>query len=94
MQYAVSIILVIGSIVIYRQLQFIQNKELGYDKEHVITLDSRDNSVNKSFDVIHNELLQNPQIIAVTKSGHLPTNIRGWFTLERRKMVIKKMRNL
>lgn len=85
MQYAVSIILVIGSIVIYRQLQFIQNKELGYDKEHVITLDSRDNSVNKSFDVIHNELLQNPQIIAVTKSGHLPTNIRGWFTFRKKE---------
>jgi putative ABC transport system permease protein len=71
--------------VIYRQLQFIQNKELGYDKEHVITLDSRDNSVNKSFDVIHNELLQNPQIIAVTKSGHLPTNIRGRFTFRRKE---------
>lgn len=85
MQYGVSIILVIGSMVIYRQLQFIQNKELGYDKEHVITIDSRDNSVNKNFDVIHNELLQNPQIIAVTKSGHLPTNIRGRFTYRRKE---------
>jgi putative ABC transport system permease protein len=85
MQYGVSIILVIGSMVIYRQLQFIQNKELGYDKEHVITIDSRDNSVNKNFDVIHNELLQNPQIIAVTKSGHLPTNIRGWFTFRKKE---------
>ena len=76
-QYAVSIILVIGSIVIYRQLQFIQNKELGYDKDHVITVSSRDNSVSKKFDTIRDELLQDPQIIAVTKSGQLPTNIRG-----------------
>jgi putative ABC transport system permease protein len=81
MQYAVSIILVIGSIVIYRQLQFIQNKELGYHKEHVVTIYSQDNSVNKNFDVIQNELLQNPQIFAVTKSGQLPTNIHGWSPL-------------
>jgi putative ABC transport system permease protein len=47
MQYAVSIILVIGSIVIYRQLQFIQNKELGYEKDHIITIASRDNNVQR-----------------------------------------------
>jgi putative ABC transport system permease protein len=81
LQYAVSIILVIGSIVIYRQLQFIQNKELGYDKEHVITIASRDNNVQDKFDIIRDELLQNPQIIAVTKSGQLPTNIRGYYPL-------------
>jgi putative ABC transport system permease protein len=81
MQYAVSIILVIGSIVIYRQLQFIQNKELGYNKDHIITISSRDNNVQDKFDVISEELLQNPQVIAVTKSGQLPTNIHGWSPL-------------
>jgi putative ABC transport system permease protein len=82
MQYVVSIILVIGSIVIYRQLQFIQNKELGYEKDHIITIASRDNNVNDKFDVIREELLQNSQVIAVTKSGQLPTNIRGWSPLK------------
>jgi putative ABC transport system permease protein len=81
LQYAVSIILVIGSIVIYRQLQFIQNKELGYEKDHIITIASRDNNVQDKFDIIRDELLQNPQIIAVTKSGQLPTNIRGYYPL-------------
>ena len=77
LQYVVSIILVIGSIVVYRQLQFIQNKELGYDKDHIITIASRDNNVSDKFDVICDELLQNPQVTAVTKSGQLPTDIGG-----------------
>ena len=74
-QYTVSVILIIGSIVIYRQLQYMQNKELGYDKEHVLTIAVRDNNVRNNFDEISNELLQYPQITAITKSDGLPTNI-------------------
>ncbi|MGK7396645.1 MAG: FtsX-like permease family protein [Candidatus Cyclobacteriaceae bacterium M3_2C_046] len=81
-QYAVSVVLIIGSIVIYRQLQFIQTKELGYDKEHVITVTVRDNSVRKNFEVIRNDLLQNRQIIAITKSESLPTDTRGSSTID------------
>lgn len=80
LQYTVSVILIIGSIVIYRQLQFIQNKELGYDKEHVITVTVRDDSLLQKFDVIRAELLQNHQIVAITKSSQLPVNIRSFIS--------------
>jgi len=38
-QFATSIILIIGTIVIYKQLNFIQNKDLGYKKEQVLIID-------------------------------------------------------
>ena len=80
-QYALSIILVICSLVIYRQLQFIQNKELGYNKDHVITAHIRDNALNNKYETIREELLQNPQITTVSKSSSLPTQINSSTTI-------------
>jgi putative ABC transport system permease protein len=72
-QYAVSIALVVCSLVIYLQLRFVKQKELGYNKEHVIAI--RSQGLVNNYDVIKNEWLANPDIIAVTASSDLPTNI-------------------
>ncbi len=74
-QYTVSITLIISSLIFYRQFQFIQDKELGYNKEHVLTIKVPDGEARKKFEVIKAELSQNPHVLAVTGSGHLPTNI-------------------
>ncbi|MCG8387917.1 MAG: ABC transporter permease [Cytophagales bacterium] len=74
-QYTLSIVLVISSVIIYRQFQFIQQKELGYDKDHIITVKLRDPSLMKKIEVIREELLSDPRFDGVTASMHLPTNI-------------------
>jgi putative ABC transport system permease protein len=38
-QFAISIFMIVGVLVIYRQIQYIQNKDLGYRKDHVIRMD-------------------------------------------------------
>ena len=38
-QFAISIFMIVGVLVIYRQIQYIQNKDLGYSKDHVIRMD-------------------------------------------------------
>lgn len=74
-QYAVSIALIIGSMVIYRQFQFIQNKELGYDKEQIVTVQIRDRKVREKIDEIKAEWLRNPQISGVSTAMELPANV-------------------
>ncbi len=74
-QYTVSIVLIIGCLVIYQQFQFIRNKELGYDKAHLLTLPVRDLSLAGKYEVLKSEWLRNPQIVSVTTSNDLPTNI-------------------
>jgi putative ABC transport system permease protein len=39
-QFAISIFLIIGTLVIYNQLKYIQNKDLGYNREHVLLVDN------------------------------------------------------
>jgi len=67
-QFAVSIVLIIGTLVIGKQLSFIRNKNLGYDKENVLSFSLRAD-MPKHFDVIKNELLKTPGILAITRAG-------------------------
>ena len=82
-QYTISIVLVIGSLVIYQQLRFIQNKELGYDREHVVVMPIRDRAVRQNTETIKNELRRHADVISVSTSSHLPARIASSTTVER-----------
>ena len=74
-QYVVSIVLVTSSLVIYYQLQYMRQKELGYNKDHIIAIRIQDNSLAKNYEAIRTEWLQNTNLTSVTASNHLPANI-------------------
>ncbi|MFC1724751.1 ABC transporter permease [candidate division KSB1 bacterium] len=73
LQFAVSVIMIISTITLYYQLQFIRNKKLGYNKNHIITLRNRVGY----FETFKNELSKNPDIVYVSLSSGTPTGI-GW----------------
>lgn len=83
-QYTVSIALVAVSLIIYKQLQYIQYKDLGYNREHIVTIRVNDGALQQNYQVIKNDWLGNPSILAVSASGSLPTyiesnnGITGW----------------
>ncbi|MGB2908279.1 MAG: ABC transporter permease, partial [Candidatus Aminicenantaceae bacterium] len=63
-QYSIAIFLMIGTFVIYRQLDFIQSRDLGFDKELVVCSDSRWGE--PGYQVIKSELLKHPNIHSVS----------------------------
>lgn len=67
-QFAVSIVLIIGSIVIYRQLGYILEKNLGFNKENIIVVPQRDGFI-KSHYAFKNDLLQIPTVKNVAFVG-------------------------
>lgn len=74
-QFAASIILVISSLVIYHQLQFMQQKELGYDKKNIITIRIKDRPLLNKFEQLAGEWKQHSGVNEVTLSSHLPSNV-------------------
>ena len=72
-QFTISIVLIIGTIIIYQQLQYMKNKDLGFDKENLIYLETEDFS--GKYETLRNELLQHPEIISVAASGDMLLNI-------------------
>ncbi len=76
-QYAVSIAMVICTLIMLQQFQFISNKELGFEKEQILTLEVPDREILRKFDIIKEEWLANPDIIQVGTSQNLPHNIQS-----------------
>ena len=70
-QFSVAIILIVGSLVIYSQIRFMQNMDLGYDKENLVTL-SMNVNIQKNYEVFRNELLAHPSVLNVTRTSGLP----------------------
>ncbi|HZY78713.1 MAG TPA: ABC transporter permease [Cyclobacteriaceae bacterium] len=62
MQIAIAIFLVIGTVVIFEQLRYIQDRPLGYEKDHVVLLTVRDTKVVKSYHAFKNSLLNETSI--------------------------------
>jgi putative ABC transport system permease protein len=72
-QFWISIILIIGTIVIYNQLRYIQQKKLGYNRDHVLVLENTDPLGNQA-KAFKNELLKLSGVQSATMTGFLPTS--------------------
>jgi putative ABC transport system permease protein len=70
-QFAASITLIICSMMVYRQMDFIMNKKVGFEKEQVLVLKST-NTLGTNITAFKNELLTIPNIKSVTSSSYLP----------------------
>lgn len=76
-QFVVAMGLITGSIIITQQLQFIQEKKLGYNKDHVVHVPYFTEDIYLKESVLRKELLNNPNINKVSISTQLPLNVRS-----------------
>lgn len=72
-QFTTSIILILGTMVVYRQLHFIQTKNLGYNKEQVLIINNA-GVLNDNLKTYKTELSKMPGVINSTISSFLPVN--------------------
>jgi putative ABC transport system permease protein len=70
-QFIISVVLIVGTTVVYQQLAFIQNKKLGYDKEQLLVLRNAI-MLGKNENVLKQQLLQDPRVTSVTTSSFAP----------------------
>ena len=73
-QFTMSIILIISTLIIYKQLKFMRTKDLGFDEEQVIAI-SLGGNIGKSYESLRQELIRIPEVLGVSASSHRPTNI-------------------
>jgi putative ABC transport system permease protein len=74
-QFSISIFLIIGTLVIYHQLKYIQSKDIGYNREQVLVINNVDALGNQAT-VLKEELKRLPDVVNTTMTGYVPTN--GW----------------
>ena len=74
-QFTVSVILIIGTIVVYKQIMFAQNRPIGYNKEGLITIPKNDPNYEGKLDVLRTELLNTGMIEGMELSSGPLTQI-------------------
>lgn len=69
-QFAITVVMITGSIVIYRQLQYALNKDLGFNKDQVLTFHIDDRNLRQQIPALKTQLLQSPLIEGVAAAGN------------------------
>ncbi|MEQ9440957.1 MAG: ABC transporter permease [Cyclobacteriaceae bacterium] len=80
-QFSASMLLLIGALVVQKQLSFIQDKPLGYTKENLVAIPLKGEAKNKA-DVLKNELLAFSEITSVTVCSEALVNVKNNTELE------------
>lgn len=74
-QFMISILLISATIIIYRQIEYVKNREIGYDPNNLISVPSSPD-IDKSYTAIKNDLLKSGLIASVTRTGSPITQIQ------------------
>jgi putative ABC transport system permease protein len=78
LQFSISIFLIIGTLVIYSQLRYMQNKDLGFNRNKVVVVKNINALDDKQALILKQEVKQLPGVIDATLSSFLPTGSRRW----------------
>ncbi len=70
-QFSLSILLIIGTIMIYRQIHFLHESDVGYEKENIVYF-SIGTRFRQNFDTIKTELLSNTSVLNITLTNVAP----------------------
>ena len=71
-QFSVSIILIISTAIVFQQMQYIQNRQLGFNKDQIVTINNNA-GLNTSYDAFKTALLANASVQKVGRSSRIPS---------------------
>jgi putative ABC transport system permease protein len=78
-QFAISIILIIATTIVLKQLQYIKNKDLGFKKDHIVYMEfARNRGIRRNKEAFRERLISHPQIHNVTYSQGRPGLVYNW----------------
>ncbi len=75
LQFVITIFLIAAVIIIYKQLNYMLNQDLGFNKEHLLSIQNPyDKDMYSRYEELKNEVGINPHIISVTAGENVPSN--------------------
>lgn len=95
LQFTISIALIIGTLTALKQLNYVQNKPLGYDKENLMVLEVESSEVVNRFKAFKSDLLKNPMLESVASSNKVPAEREysdsGWETDKQEDVFLSRL---
>jgi len=81
-QFAITVVLIAGTLIVFRQMQFIHNKNLGFNKEQLLVLPIGNTGISDRFLAFKTELLRNPDILYAAGSNSIPGETMMSFSIK------------
>ncbi len=75
-QFAVSIVMIVCTLVAHNQIRLLRNRDMGYNRDHIVVLPILDARLDANIETLRNELKKNPLIQHVSSSSSLLNNVR------------------
>ncbi|SEO18902.1 ABC transporter permease [Mucilaginibacter sp. OK283] len=75
LQFTVSVTLIIGTIIVFRQVQFTKNRPIGYDRTGLIQIEMKTDAIHQHFTAVRNDLLQSGAIVEMAESDSPLTGV-------------------
>lgn len=79
-QFATSIVLIIGTMVIVKQVDFVRSKRLGYDRDNVIFL-PLDRTIAPLYEQIKNEFMRTGHVTSMGRAAETPVRVAGGYSI-------------
>lgn len=76
-QFSVSLILIIATLLVKNQLDYVRNKEIGFDKDQIVVVSLHEDRIVWNVAPIIEELKKNPRILYVAPSQFLPNDVKS-----------------
>ena len=76
-QFAVSVVLIIGTIVVFRQIEFAKDRPVGYTRDGLVAVQIGGEAIHKSFASVKDELLKTGAVVALAEGDVAPTGMSG-----------------
>lgn len=80
-QFAITVVLMVSTVIIQRQLQYLQNRNVGYNRDQVIQLRIDWEMPYDKANLLKQQLRSNPGVLAVARTANSPVKIMSGYTM-------------
>jgi len=77
MQFTVSVILIIGTIIVFKQIQFAKNRPVGYSRDGLVNIEVTNDDLHKHFDAFKTDLVKSGAVLEVAESSSSTTGVNN-----------------
>ncbi len=75
LQFTISVSIIIGTIIVFKQIQYAKNRPLGYDKNGLITVNMSTPNLHGKYDLLRSELLNSGAVVNMAEASNSVTNV-------------------
>jgi putative ABC transport system permease protein len=75
LQFTVSVTLIIGTIIVYKQIQFAKDRPVGYSRNNLVNIPTMNSSIHDHFNAVRNELLQTGAVTSIAEAQSPTTGV-------------------